>query len=73
MIDTSRTYQTREGGAARILCTDHEDPLYPVVASVVHKHTSFRMVFLYSAEGRYEFTEGRQHPLDLVLAPEVAS
>lgn len=69
MIDASKSYTTREGGAVRILCTDHEDPLYPVVASVVYKHTSFRQVFLYTAEGRYEFAEHGRHDLDLVLAP----
>lgn len=68
MIDSSKPYLTREGRAARILCVDHEDPLYPVVAAVKLKaEDTFSMVFLYTAEGRYAFGDKGQHKHDLML------
>lgn len=68
MIDASRNYQTREGRAVRVLCTDHDDPLYPVVAAVKLKpEDSFSIVFLFTAEGRYAFGDKGQHKHDLML------
>jgi len=70
VINPAKTYKTREGGSVIIRATDHDDPLYPVIASVRTNVASFSMVYLYSADGRYEFANGKPHRLDLVLSED---
>lgn len=73
MIDATRTYLTREGGAVQVLATGSPDPctLTPVVAWIETRRYGW-LLAQFTTSGRYEFADrSRRCDFDLVLAPEL--
>lgn len=58
-IDISKSYSTREGTPARILCVDRPDADFPVVALLGN------YIECFTAEGHYD-CDGNERNLDLI-------
>ena len=52
VISMDKLYKTREGRSVRILCTDRQDPMFPVVALVTTR--SGEGVFCYDNYGEFD-------------------
>ena len=63
MISMDKKYQTRDGDTVRLLCTDRDNEVYPVVAIVRGN------VELYKPNGSYHSSES-ESGLDLVELPD---
>lgn len=69
MIDGSKSYTTREGGAVLMYTTTAPDDRYPVVAHI-HTRRYGWLLAEFTHDGRYAFADlGKRCPYDLVLAP----
>lgn len=63
MFDPKKPVQTRDGNAARIICTNAKDKDYPIVALIANSAGDER-VHTYTRQGH--FRAGKHSPLDLV-------
>ena len=62
----SRKVVTRDGRSARIICTDREDPIYPIIALI--KNECGEKTSFHTKEGGYFL--GDENHYDLFFAPE---
>ena len=69
MIDLKKPVQTRDGKAARIICTDRTNSEYPVVALVYLPDDFGEQLETYTLKGRYS-QANVDNPYDLVNVPE---
>ena len=54
-IETGKTYLTRDGQQARVLCTDLKDEKFPVIAVVLSENKKEEYPFPYTLDGeRYK-------------------
>lgn len=66
MIEMNKTYRTRSGKPARVLCVDSQNEQNPVVA-LIQDSPEEEYVTTYSPDGRFLWDEeGVQHPYDLI-------
>jgi hypothetical protein len=69
-IDFTKPVRTKSGHAARILCTDLKNTIFPVIAAVLFKDSEGETVQYYTAEGSLMLATGRVHKDDLENIPE---
>lgn len=69
-FDPSKPVQTRDGRAARILCTDRKDSRFPIIALVTYANGSETPSY-YTKNGGYNDPICNKHsPGDLINIPE---
>lgn len=71
-FDPTKPVRTRDGRAARIICTDRCDGLYPIVALVVGGEGR-ESIEVYTSDGRWDAPLKNEHPRDLFNIPEERS
>lgn len=64
----TRPIVTRDGRAARVICTDRKDERYPIMALIEIRGGLKEFGYFYTANG--VFLEGTEHARDLFFAPE---
>ncbi len=64
----TRPIVTRDGRAARVICTDRKDEQYPIMALIEIRGGLKEFGYFYTANG--VFLEGTKNARDLFFAPE---
>lgn len=70
VFNPNKPVQTRDGRKARIICTDRNNGLYPVVA-LLGSCGGKESMEAYTADGRWEAHSSLEHPHDLINILEV--
>jgi hypothetical protein len=68
-FDPTKPVQTRDGRKARIICTDVNNPDFPIVAVLTRRGPGTEGVVSYTAKGHYRKRE--PHPSDLINTPTI--
>jgi len=66
-IDFTKPVQTLDGKPVRIICTDVDHPVFPVIGLLKEKSGEF--VQTYTKEGTF-FPGNRPHHMDIINVPE---
>ena len=69
MFDPTKPVQTRDGRKARIICTDADDPRYPIVALSRSPVNGREIVNQHTIDGRL-YGSGPEITADLINIPE---
>lgn len=66
MIDFNKPVQTRDGRKVRILCTDGQHPIFPIVGFIGDEAD----VYEWTRDGAYNDQSFRQEDVDIINVPE---
>lgn len=73
MFDPNKPVRTRDGRAARIICTDVRNDVYPIVALISEEEEEEEVVHTYTSTGAYRRDPNKSSAFDLVNCPTMVT